>query len=186
MIETIQNILEQGEKSGFSFIEAFGEKIEKQEYEYFEDHKIQDHSAATDRVTTRAFWEMGDPVGFSLSKPGPDEIKTAFSTIYSINLPTQAKNYAHLLPAAVERVDVKIYDDTIETIDARSFDELLDQINEILISPSFRGLELRKIVFSKALKKVYIANTNTLNAKYIKTQFNLLLTVGLGDRKSVV
>ncbi len=183
MIEIIQNILEQGKKSGFSTVEAYGEKTEKQEYEYFTDHKIQSHSAATHRVTTRAFWEVGDPVGFSLSKPGLNEIKTAFSTIYSINLPFQfqAKHYAHLLPADVGRVNVKIYDDTIKTIDAHRFNELLDQINEIIISPSFKDLELRKIHFSKALRKIYIANTNNLNAKYIKTHFNLLLTVGLGD-----
>jgi len=181
MIEIIQNILEQGIKSGFSTVEAYGEKTKKQEYEYFTDYKIQNHSSATHRVTTRAFWEMGDPVGFSLSKPGLNEIKTAFSTVYSINLPIQAKNYAHLLPAAVGRVNVNIYDDTVETIDAHRFNELLDQIHEILISPSFKDLGLRKIHFSKALRKIYIANTNNLNAKYIKTHFNLLLTVGLGD-----
>jgi len=181
MIEIIQNILEQGKKSGFSTVEAYGEKTEKQEYEYFIDHKIQGHSAAAHRVTTRAFWEVGDPVGFSLSKPGLNEVKNAFSTIYSINLPVQAKNYAHLLPADVERVNLTIYDDTVETIDAHRFNELLDQISEIFISPSFKDLELRKIHFSKALRKIYIANTNNLNSKYIKTHFNLLLTVGLGD-----
>lgn len=181
MIETIQSIIEQGKKIGFSTIEAFGEKVEKEEYENIIDYKIQNHTVTTNRVITRAFWEVGDPVGFSLSTPGLDEIKRSFSTIYSINLAAQTKNYSHLLPSGLEQVNTRIYDETIETIDERRFDEFIDQINEMLISPSFKDLELKKIHFSKVLKKVYIANTNNLNTKYIKSYFNLLLSVGLGD-----
>jgi|GEM_PF-629593 len=183
MLITMENILEEGTKTGFAAVEAYGEKTAIEEYEYFTDRKTRRHTSAAHRLTTRAFWDVGDPVGFSLSKPGPEEIKSAFSTIYSINLPAQTKNYAHMLPAAVDRVDVNIYDETIEkeTLDTRRIDELSDQVDEILISPTFKDLELKKLHFSKVLKKVYIANTNNLNAKYIKTYFNLWLSVGLGD-----
>ena len=183
MLITMENILEEGTRTGFAAVEAYGEKTATEEYEYFTDQKTRRHSSAAHRLTTRAFWDVGDPVGFSLSKPGPEEIKNAFSTVYSINLPARTKNYAHMLPAAVDRVDVNIYDETIEreTQDTRRIDELSDQVDEILISPTFKNLELKKLHFSKVLKKVYIANTNNLNAKYIKTYFNLWLSVGLGD-----
>jgi predicted Zn-dependent protease len=179
MTEAMQHILEQGKKTGFSTVEAFGEKVEREEYDQFTDHKTQHHTAAVHRVTARAFWDLGDPVGFGLSKPGLNEIKTAFSTVYSIDLPARARNYASLLPSSAERVDVKIYDDTFESIDAQRVDELMDQINEALISPTFKDLELKKARFSKAVKKVYVGNTNGLNAKYIKTHFHLLLTAAL-------
>lgn len=183
MLTTMGNILEEGTRTGFAAVEAFGEKVEIEAYEYFTDQKTQRHTASTQRVTARAFWDVGDPVGFSLSRPGPDEIKKMFSAVYSINLPARTKNYSHMLPSAVGRVDVNIYDETIERehLDTRRIDELTDQVNEILISPTFKDLELKKIHFSKALKKVYIANTNNLSAKYIKTYFNLWLSVGLGD-----
>lgn len=180
MAATINDVLEQGKKTGFTTVEAFGEKVAREEYEHLTNHKIQHHTTAINKITARAFWDTGDPVGFGLSKPGATEIKNAFGAVYSINLPSRAKNYAPLLPASLNRVEVKIYDDAIDAIDTSRVDELVDQVNETLISPSFKNLELRKISFSKELKKVYIANSNGLNAKYIKTHFNLLLTMGLG------
>lgn len=183
MLTTMGNILEEGKKTGFSGVEAFGEKVEMEEYDRFTDHKTQRHTAMTHRVCTRAFWDVGDPVGFGLSKPGPGEIKNAFSTVYSINLPSQTGNYAHLLPASVDKVDTRIYDETIETepMDTRGFDDFTGQLDEIFISPTFKDLQLKKVHFSRALKKVYIANTAGLDAKYIRTYFNLQLSVGLGD-----
>ncbi len=180
MTATIHDILEQGKKTGFSTVEAFGEKVEREVYEHLTNHKIQRHTAVINKVTARAFWETGDPVGFGLSKPGLNEIKNAFTTVYSFHLPSGARNYASLLPASLDRVEVKIFDDAIDFIDISRVDELTDQVNETLVSPSFKELELKKICFVKELKKVYIANTNGLNAKYIKTHFSLLLTMGLG------
>ncbi|MCU0286390.1 MAG: metallopeptidase TldD-related protein [Acidobacteria bacterium] len=179
MAVTINDVLEEGKKSGFITVEAFGEKIARDEYEYLTNHKILHHTTITNKITARAFWDTGDPVGFGLSKPTITEIKNAFGAIYSINFPSRVKNYAPLLPASLNRVEVKIYDDTIDSFDTLRVDELVDQINETLISPSFKNLELKKISFSKELKKVYIGNTHGLNAKYIKTHFNLLLTIGL-------
>ncbi len=180
MTATIQDILEQGKKTGFSTVEAYGEKVERDVYEHLTNHKIQHHKAVINKVTARAFWDTGDPVGFSLSKPGLNEIKNAFTAIYAFQLPSGARNYASLLPSSLDRVEVKIYDDTIDSSDTSRVAELADQVNETLVSPSFKDLQLKKICYSEELKKVYIANSNSLNAKYIKTNFNLLLTMGLG------
>jgi predicted Zn-dependent protease len=175
MIKTIQNILSEGEKAGFSSTEAFGERVEKVEYSHLPGYGIQNYSALIQRVTARAFWEIGDPVGFNLSKPDLSTIKTAFSTIYSFNLPEQKKNYAQFLPKSVEKVSTKIYDDTFASIDQKVFNDLIDQINEILISSPFKELTLKGINLLKILKKINIANTYNLNSKYIKTSFHLRL-----------
>lgn len=179
MIETTGHILEEGKKCGFTVVEAFGVKTEQQGYEYFPGHKNQVHGVSRHRVTARAFWEVGEPVGFSLSKPGPEEIKNAFSTVYAVNLPAQTENYAGMLPTSARPVQVSIYDETVDTTDAHRFEELVDQIHEIAISPPFKDLELNRIHFSNALKKVYVANSNGFNAKYIKSHFDLVLGVGL-------
>lgn len=181
MAGTLNDVLEQGKKVGFSTVEAFGEKVARDEYEYLSNHKIQHHAIVTNKITTRAFWETGDPVGFGLSKPGSNEIKNAFDAVYSINLPSpsRSKNYAPFLPSSLDRVEIKIYDDSFDAADSSRMDELLDLVNETLISPSFKNLELKKISFSKELKKIYIVNSHGLNAKYIKTHFSLLLTMGL-------
>ena len=101
MIDTILKI---GEKTGFSTIEAYREKIEKQTFDNLVDQRIANHEVQTDRVSVRAFWEAGDPAGFHLSKPGSKSIKDAFANIYAINFPEKKKNYSHLLPASARRV----------------------------------------------------------------------------------
>ncbi|MCP4157351.1 MAG: hypothetical protein GY757_57100 [bacterium] len=189
MIKSIERILAEGEKSGFSTVEVFGEKVVKEEYECLkgdgndENDSVRFHSVSSHRVTARAFWDVGDPVGFCLSKPGGKEITRAFSSIYSADMPAQKKNYAPLLPTAIDRVKVRIYDDSIDSIDARAFDELIAQIDEILISSPFKGLALSKIYLSKALKKNYIANSRGLDTKYIKSNFNLRLGFRMGGHQ---
>lgn len=172
----IEAILDEGRKSGFSTIEVFREKIERKEYEKFVDYSAQ-HSVKTDYVTVRAFWEYGDPVGFSLSTSNSFSIKSAFHNLYSVNVSQQRKNYARFLPGAVEKVKIDIFDNSIEFMNNQGFEELAEKINELPIL--FPGLSLKRIYFSQTLKKVYLANTHQLNAKYKKTNFRLVLSMAL-------
>ncbi len=175
MAELHQDILEDGIKAGFSTVEAFGETATGQEYECFPGESSSLHSTETRRINVRAFWETGDPVGFSLSNPDAQAIKSAFNIVYSTNLPGEKPNFRDKLPKEVKQVSPSIYDDSFQSIDIHSFNELIDKINEIIISPAFQGLKLKRIHLSKCLKKIYIANTNNLQAKYIKTNFSLVL-----------
>ena len=177
MIETILKI---GKKTGFSTIEAFREKIEKQEFDNPFNHRVANHEIRTDRVSVRAFWEAGDPAGFQLSKPDSKSIKAAFSNIYAINLPEEKKNYSHLLPASAKKVRIDIFDSSIDSIDSNTFNDLLDRVNESVIR--FSGLRIKRIHFSKVLKKVYIANSHGLNIKYRKTDFKLELGFAFGNK----
>jgi predicted Zn-dependent protease len=181
--DTLQYLLSEGTKTGFSTVEAFGEKIAKQEYECFPDEPASLHTVETQRVTVRAFREIGNPVGFTLSKPGSNSIKSAFLNIYGTHLPDQKENYHHQLPSTVKEISPTIFDNSSDTIDIHAFNELIDRINEIIISPPFQGLKLKKIHLSKTLKKTYIANTNHLDARYKKTNFNLVLTFMLGANR---
>lgn len=180
MIDTVQVITDEGKKAGFTATEVFGERIHREEFDYFPGQKTLRHQVNTHRVTARVFWETGDPVGFRLSSPGEQDVKSAFLSVYSGDVPTQKKNYARRLPASVQRVNVRIYDENIEKVDEQRFEEMADQLHEIILSPTFKELRLKRVHFSKTLKKIYIANTNGLNAKYIKSRFHLLLSVGMG------
>lgn len=183
MIKTLQTLLDQGEKTGFSTVEVFAETVEKHEYECFPDEPPSLHAIDTQRVTVRAFWDSGDPVGFSLSKPNLDSIKSAFSTIYTTSLPDEKENYGHLLPGQAKKSTVNIFDESFNTVDVHTFNEFIDGINEIMISSPFQGLKIQKVLLAKTLRKIYIANTNNLNVKYRKTNFNMILSFTLGANR---
>jgi predicted Zn-dependent protease len=172
----LQHLLTEGTNTGFSTVEAFAEKTGKQEYECFPDEPPSLHSTQTQKVTVRAFRDTGDPVGFTLSKPDLPEIKSAFLNIYGTHLPDQKENYRQKLPSTVKGISPAVFDESIDAVDIHAFNELIDRINEVTISPPFQGLKLKKIHLAKTLKKTYIANTNQLNAKYKKTNFNLVLS----------
>ena len=174
----IDSVLNQGKKAGFSEVEVYREKTEKNEYEQFVDYRA-DHSVQSDRLMVRAFWEYGDPVGFSLSNPRMESIKNAFLDVCSLSMPDRIKNYSHLLPGSVNRLSLDIYDHSINLEDNQQFLHLVETINEILVA--FPGLILNKIHFSQCVKKVYLANTRQLKAKYKKTNFNLKLKFSLSD-----
>lgn len=175
----IETILKAGEEAGFSAIEVFRENIEKREFTNLMDQGAAEHTAKTDRVSVRAFWETGDPVGFHLSKPHSQSIKTAFSNIYAVNLPEKKKNYSHLLPSSARKVKIDIFDNAIHSVNGEFFADLLERIDESVVQ--FSGLGIRGIHFSKIRKKVYLGNSNGLNIKYRKTVFNLELGFSLGD-----
>lgn len=189
MTKIHQQAMEQGCKTGFAASEVFGEKIEKYDYIRLpEEHdhneeRILHHSMDTERMTVRAFWETGDPVGFTLSKPDSAAVKKAFSTVYGSYLPGQKENFRHLLPGSVQKTRVSIFDDNYRSVDPNAFSELTDKIHEVMISPMFQRLKLNKIHLSRVLKKTYIVNSNHLDTKYKRTLFTLQLSVTLGENR---
>lgn len=174
----IDAVLNQGSKSGFSNVEVYREKMEKNEYEQFVDYRA-DHTVQSDRLMVRAFWEYGDPVCFSLSNPRMESMKNAFLDISSLSVPDRKRNYSHLLPGTVKRLSLDIFDHSIDLEDNQQFLYLVETINEILVA--FPGLILNKIYFSKSVKKVYLANTRLLKTKYKKTNFNLKLKFSMRE-----
>jgi predicted Zn-dependent protease len=175
----IETILKVGEETGFSTIDVFRENIDKREFDNLANNSSVNHAVKTDRVSVRAFWEAGDPVGFHLSRPDAKTIKTAFSNICAINLPEKKENYACLLPASAEKKKIDIFDNSIHSIDEKTFADLQDRIDESVVQ--FSGLGLRRVHFSKMLKKIYLTNSKGLDIKYRKTVFNLDLGFSLND-----
>ena len=175
MNKTLNTLLEQGTASGFSTVEAFGEIIEKHEFEYCASEPLSIHTIDSQRVIARAFWDKGDPVGFSLSKPDADAVKAAFTHIYTTQMPDEKKNFSRLLPADARKATMTIFDHSFPAVNPQAFTDLLERIHEIMVSSPFQGLKLTRIYLAKTLKKVYIANSNGLNMKYRKTNFNLIL-----------
>ena len=183
MIKTLHSLLEQGTQTGFTAVEAYGETLEKHEYECFPEEPPGLHTIETQRVTVRAFWDSGDPMGFSLSKPNPNSIKSAFFKIYTSQLPDEKENFASRLPAAAIKTKIAIFDESVDAVDLHAFNEFIDRINEIMISSPFQGLKIKKIHLAKSLKKIYIANSNGLNSRYRKTNFHMILSFTLGENR---
>jgi len=183
MTDIIQCVLSEGESTGFAAVEAFGESIEKHEYEESPGEPVFTHFSETQRVTARAFWDTGDPLGFTLSKPHTASIKSAFLNIYSTNLPDTQPNFRHLLPSSVDQKSPSICDNDIGNVDTGTFDELMDQVAEAIIASPFQEMKLNKVTFSKSLKKIYIANSNRLDSKYIKTLYDLVITLSLKQNR---
>lgn len=184
MIDAVKLIADAGANAGFGATEVFGERVTLEQYDYFPGFKTRIHGASTHRVTARAFWDVGEPVGFRLSSPGEKDIKAAMAAIYSGGAPSPGENFGRRLPTAykkLEQADLAIYDHNFQKIDIQRFQELVDQVHEILLTSMFKNLRLRRIHFFKTLRKIYIANSRGLNAKYIKTHFHFLLSLGLGQ-----
>lgn len=177
----IESVLKIGGETGFSTIEAFREKIDKQEFADHIDNGVSRHTIQTDRVSVRAFWETDEPVGFHLSKPDAKSIKAAFANIYAVKLSGQKKNYAALLPETAKKVKLDIFDSAGDAPAGDNFVDLLDRVNESVIQ--FPGLKIKKMRFTKILKKVYLANSKGLDIKYRKTYFNLDLGFLLGNNR---
>jgi len=186
MQKTTAYLLEEGRKTGFSAVEAFAEKTERREYVAIPGEAPLVHTRDSRRASTRAFWDSGSPVGFSLSRPDAAAIKAAYANIYAAHFPDQGLNFGKLLPAAVQKVDLAVYDQQAGEVDVNSFNQMQELLDEIMSELPFQGLELLKIQLIKEIGKIYIANTNGLDAKYIKSRFSLNLSVALhGNRMDV-
>ena len=174
----IEAVFEAGLKSGFSVTEVFQEKTERKEYESFGGPESV-HQAETDRLIVRAFWDTGDPVGFVLSAIDQKNVGRNFSQIRSLVKPDRKKNYAHLLPREIQKTPLDIYDHSFANVKDEQVREMRERVNEAMIS--LPGLKVARFSFSKALRKIHIANSHGLLAKYKKSLFCLSLTFSLRD-----
>jgi predicted Zn-dependent protease len=176
--KVLETVLRTGKEAGFTTVEAFGEKIWRWESEGI-DLPLSGHEVQSNRLLARAFRDSGDPLGFSLSNPDTRSIKQYFSSLASASGPDGKKNFAHLLPRNVAKIKVDIYDPGIEGWNEAQIAELLEKIRESLVA--FPGLKLKKLHFSRILKKVYLANSLGFLAKYKKTHFQILVAFMLRD-----
>jgi predicted Zn-dependent protease len=174
----LETVLKTGREAGFSTVEAFGEKILRQECEGV-DQPLSLHEVQGNRVRVRAFRDTGDPLGFSLSNPDSRLIKRCFAALAQGSGLDGKKNFAQLLPKSVPKSKLDIYDPGIENWDEYTAGELLERIRESLVT--FPGLKLKKFNFSRMLKKIYLANTNGFLAKYKKTHFQVLVSFMFKD-----
>ncbi len=167
----LETVLKTGREAGFSTVEAFAEKILRQERAGV-DQPLSLHEVQGDRVRVRAFRDSGDPLGFSLSSPDARQVKRCFAALAHGSGPDGKKNFAQLLPKSVPKNKPDIYDPGIEAWEEDPAETLRERIMESLVT--FPGLKLKKFIFSRVLKKVYLANSRGFLAKYKKTHFQIL------------
>lgn len=174
----LETILKMGREAGFSTVEVFEEKVRRQESDG-SDRSLSQHEVESDRVLVRVFRDTGDPLGLSLSAPDSRQVKIGLAGLASGSLLDRKKNFAQLLPHGAQKVKLSIYDPGIELWDEAQAADLREKLRECLVT--FPGLHLKKFQFSRALKKVYLANTRGFFAKYKKTHFQVQASFMLKD-----
>jgi PmbA protein len=166
----LETILKNGREAGFTTIEAFVEKVRRQECEGT-GQTLSLHEVESHRALVRVFRDTGDPLGLSLSAPDARQVKIGLAELASGPVHDRRKNFAAQLPQSVQKVKLSIYDPGIELWDEAQAADLREKLRECLVT--FPGLKLKKFQFSRALKKVYLANTLGFFAKYKKTLFQV-------------
>ncbi len=174
----LESLLQAGRDAGFATVEAFLEKIQRQDFDGAETSTSQ-HEVRIDRVRLRAFRDAGDPVGASLSSPDLRQARLCFAELASGAALDRKKSFAHLLPKAVGKVRVNIFDAGIELCEETQAADLRERVRESLLT--FPGLKLKRFQFSRTLRKVYLANSRGFFAKYRKTHFQVQASFMLGD-----
>ena len=174
----LETILKLGREAGFSTVEAFEEKVRRQESDGA-DTSLSLHDVESDRVLVRVFRDTGDPLGLNLSAPDSRQVKSGLAGLAAGSVLDRKKNFAQLLPTGAQKVKLSIYDAGIEVWDEAQAADLREKLRECLLT--FPGLKLKKYQFSRALKKVYLANTRGFFAKYKKTQFQVQASFMLKD-----
>jgi len=169
----LEAVLKTGREGGFSTVEAFAEKNLRQECAGV-DQPLALHEVEGNRLRVRAFRDAGDPLGFSLSNPDSRLVKRCFAALAHGSGLDGKKSFAQLLPRSVPKGKADIYDPGIENWDENQARELRERIRESLVT--FPGLRLKKFIFSRVLKKIYLANSRGFLAKYKKTQFQVLVS----------
>jgi predicted Zn-dependent protease len=170
--------LKAGREAGFAAIEAFAEKVQRQEFDGVVATPAR-HEVHVDRLRLRAFRETGDPLGACLSAPDLHQLRLCCSELAAGAALDRKKNFAHLLPKAAAKVRVNIYDAGIEPWEESQAMDLRERVREALLT--FPGLKLKRFLFSRTLRKVYLANTRGFFAKYRKTLFQVQAGFMLGD-----
>ena len=166
----LETVLKTGREAGFSTVEAFAEKVLRQESEGA-DQPLSHHEGRSDRLLVRVFRELGDPLGLSLSAPDARSVRRGLADLASGSVLDRKKNFAHLLPRSTQKSKLDIYDPGIELWDGSQAADLRERIRESLVT--FPALKLKKFQFSRALEKVYLANSRGFFAKYRRTLFQV-------------
>lgn len=180
-----KDILEMGRRAGFLAVESRREKMAASLFEAIPQGPVLSHRLSTDRVSVRAFWDQGEPVGFCLSNPEPSSIKRAFAQVSGFRAAGREKNWAHLLPGSARKIDLDLFDPGQDKVDQKVFSAILDRVQAAV--KQFPGLGLGRVQMSREWKKVYLQNTNGLDIKYRKTRFSLTLGLVLqGNRLDIV
>lgn len=172
----VTEIIEEGKKWGFSAIEATIEKINKNDF-VRSGESLYRHDSVLKRGFSRAFYNTGDPVSFSISLKDKKSLHSVFTAVSKAVPASGEKNFSHLIPKSAKKVGINIFDANIVNIGEEEFTGLSDILEECVLN--FSGMRLESVKLSKWLKKTYHSNSSGLNIKYRKTMFHLSVKFSL-------
>ena len=179
----MRKFLDAGRQAGFREADLRRLRLHSVEWrgESGEDVKIRRGTAHT--LVLRGFRENGFPAGGCVSAPTLKEVRRVFRELQRAGLTGTASGFSDRLPASAQKVRLSIHDPRIT--DAPSLgEEMASRISELMIRQT--GIELAGWRLRAEERKVNVANTRGLEAKYRKTLFSLTLRLREGDREVCV
>lgn len=169
-------LLNGGKDAGFSVVEVFEQKVERQALVLFHGYRAA-HQVNTDRAAVRAFMETGAPLTFSVSQPSSltgRAVGRLFTDLRALTTHDPAPHFAARLPIRVEKRVIDIIDEAVgDPLDeqCRSLQQRIDAA--LAADPAMR---LQRLYFSRKLQRTYLSNSLGLAVKSKRTRFDLELT----------
>ena len=174
----MQRYLEAGKQAGFTEVEARRCRSRIREWEWKNDASVA-REGEGNVLSVRVFRDLGTPAGFTLSAPSLTGVRKAFGEIMAGGMPDDRQGFGHLLPSRVDPVRLAIHDPLAFAPEEELRGGVASRLAELMIRHP--GVTLTEWRLGVEERKVYLANTRGLAAKYRKTLFTLSLTLRRGD-----
>ena len=174
----MQRFLDVGRESGFCEVDLFRLRCQVKEWIGDGTGEVCERSGTAQNLALRGFHENGFPVGACLSSPSLKGVRNAFWELQRAGMADSGPGFGHLLPASAQRVQLAIHDPRIH--DASGLGgETAARLSELLIRHA--GIEMAGWRLRLEERKVNVANSRGLEAKYRKSLFSLSLRLRDGN-----
>jgi len=176
----MRKFLDAGRQAGFREADLRRLRLESVEWQGGAGEAVTFRRGTSHTVALRGFRDHGFPVGGCVSMPTLKEVRRVYRELQRVGVTGTGTGFSDLLPDAARKVPLSIHDPRIS--EAESLGEEMDsRISELMIRQS--GIELAGWRLRAEERKVNVANTRGLEAKYRKTLFSLTLRLRDGDRE---
>lgn len=176
----MRKFLEAGREAGFREADLRRLRLRLSEWQGEAGEEVKLHRGTSHTLALRGFRDNGFPVGGCVSLPTLKEVRRVYRELQRAGLTGTATGFSDLLPDSAQKVRLSIHDPRISEAESLG-EEMASRISELMIRQT--GIELAGWRLRAEERKVNVANTRGLEAKYRKTLFSLILRLRDGERE---
>ncbi len=176
----MERFLEAGKESGFRHVDLRRLRVSAREWVQEQNGDIHERAGNIDTLSLRGFQANASPLGACLSAPSLKGVRDAFRELQRGAVADASPGIAQLLPRESRRVSLEIYDPQVQDAEKLG-EETASRLCELMIRHA--GVELYGWRLRLEERKVNVANTRGLEAKYRKSLFSLVLKLRQNERE---